>query len=76
MQTTIRCEECGKFCVPANSGTYYGGVLDIEPPDPVFFCQKCVYKFLTNTDKIIEGCWWIKPEFISIKNSILRNIKS
>lgn len=64
METTIKCGECGKFCIPADRGTYYGGALDLDPPDTVFFCQKCVYKFLKTPDKIISGCWWVKPNFV------------
>ena len=37
-----RCELCGKFTSwAADSATYYGSVLDMEPPDPHYFCDKC-----------------------------------
>lgn len=60
----IRCEMCGKFCKPYDSGTYWGGTLDMEPPDPSYFCRKCVKKELKYPEKVIIGCWWLKPKYV------------
>jgi len=60
----IRCEICGKFCRPYDRGNYYGSVLDLEPPDVVYFCKPCVEKELRSPEKIISGCWWIKPNYV------------
>jgi len=69
----IQCEECGKFCIPYDSGTYYGSVTDIDPPDTSYFCKKCVDKKLKEPNRIIINCWWLKPNFVSIAKSILRH---
>ena len=71
----IRCEECGRFCVPVDNGTYYGSVTDLEPPEPSFFCKKCVIKKLKEPNKIIVNCWWLKPNFVSVSKSIARHNK-
>jgi hypothetical protein len=74
--TTIKCYECGRFCVPHDSGTFYGGCLDLEPPDPVYFCKNCVDKKIKNEDNgMVMGCWWLKPNYISVVKSILRHRK-
>ena len=69
----IRCEECGQFCRPADDGVYYGGCLDLEPPDPVYFCRRCVDKYLQDPERVIVGCWWIKPNFVRAAKSIIRH---
>lgn len=70
-----KCEECGRFCKPIDSGTYYGNATDLDPPDPSFFCKKCVDKRLKSPDTVIIGCWWHKPNFVSIAKSIRRHKK-
>ena len=57
----IKCCDCGKFCVPFDSGTVYGNVLSLEPPEPEFFCEKC-YLARLRTDSYSAG-WWIVPSF-------------
>jgi hypothetical protein len=71
----IQCNNCGKFCRPVDSGVYYGGYLDIEPPDPLYFCKKCVKKELEHPERVIVKCWWIKPNYVSIVKSINRHKK-
>lgn len=69
----IQCEECGKFCQPYDHGTYYGSCTDIEPPEPSYFCKKCVKRKLEHPETIISGCWWLKPDYVRIAKSILRH---
>ena len=39
----LRCDQCGKFISePADSYTPFGGYLDVEPPESVLLCEKCV----------------------------------
>ena len=73
MKYDIRCESCGKFCNPADKGTYYGGCMDLEPPDVSFFCKTCVGKKLKEPERIISGCWWLKPSYVSVAKSIIRH---
>lgn len=61
-----RCDYCGKFCKPADRGVYYGYSTDLDPPDETVFCQKCVDKQLKNPKNVITGCWWIKPNFVTV----------
>lgn len=62
----IKCNECGRFCKLFDYGYYYGGVLDVDPPEePIYFCKKCVRKLKKHPEKIVFGCWWIKPNFIN-----------
>jgi len=76
MRYFIKCSECGKFCQPYDQGTYYGGVLDSEPPeDPDFFCKKCVVKKLKTPERIIVGCWLYKPTYVRMAKSIIRHRK-
>ena len=56
---TIKCDICGKFCVPHTSGVYYGSYGDEEPPDPIIFCKKCAEKEASEPQ---IDCWWIKPK--------------
>ncbi len=37
----ITCGHCGRFCVPADEYTPFGGVTDLEPPDEVYLCAGC-----------------------------------
>ena len=60
---SIKCDTCGRFCIPHDSGTYFGGVLDEDPPDPVFFCKKCS-RIEAQKPKI--NCWWIPPKFMKV----------
>lgn len=70
---SYQCEYCGKFCKPYNSGVYYGGVLDIEPPETVYICKTCVDRELKTPEKVIAGCWWCKPNHVRIAKSIIRH---
>lgn len=56
-----RCCVCGKFCKPVATAIEYGGYFDIDPPDPVFWCNKCAT--IIKTKQFID-CYWIKPNFI------------
>lgn len=69
----IKCDECGRFCKPHDSGVLYGGPLDEEPSDTTFFCKKCVTKFYQHPDKVISGCWWIRPNFVCRIEEKLKN---
>lgn len=69
----IKCENCGKFCRPYDSGTYFGTANDLEPPDESFFCEKCIKEILKEPEKVISGCWWLKPDYVSIAKSIIRH---
>lgn len=69
----VRCSECGRFCVPYDKGTYYGSCNDLEPPDPLFFCKKCVEKKLEEPERVISRCWWIKPNYVRVAKSIVRH---
>jgi len=71
----IKCYYCGRFCKPHDTGTYYGSTLDMEPPDPLFFCKKCVDKELQHPEKVIVGCWWIKPFFVYEAQKLIENKK-
>lgn len=73
MKYNIQCEHCGQFCKPHDSGTYYGSCIDMEPPDESFFCKKCVDKELETPERVIVGCWWLKPNYVRIAKSILRH---
>lgn len=68
----IRCSECGRFCRPVDAGVPYGpGKL--EPPEEEFFCQDCFNKKIEHPEKVIIGCWWIRPQYVKIAKSILRH---
>jgi hypothetical protein len=72
-----RCEVCGRFCRPVDSGNVYGTCRDFEPPDPSFFCQSCYDRELDTAkkhpEKVIVGCWWIKPSFVAVAKSVMRH---
>lgn len=69
-----RCEYCGRFVgYGADSGTYYGSYFDYEPPDPVYFCKKCVEERLQHPEDVITGCWWLKPDYVRVAKAILRH---
>ena len=58
----IRCSNCGRFCIPADSGTVFGGYWDLEPPDSELFCKKCVKKLYKEAIKTGEiPMYWQKP---------------
>lgn len=73
----FNCSCCGQFCWPHDSGTYYGSYFDLEPPDPEIFCKRCARKLMQgavdNPEKVIVGCWWIKPDYVRVAKSILRH---
>lgn len=73
MYYQIKCEICGKFCKPYDKGVYYGGCLDLEPPDPVYFCNKCADSKAKDPQKVIVNCWWIKPNFVRVAKCINRH---
>jgi hypothetical protein len=66
----IRCCYCGRFCKPYDTGTYYGSTLDMEPPDPEYFCKACVKRIMKHPENVIVGCWWIKPRHVSKAESM------
>lgn len=49
---TERCDGCNKFAVIVDSYTPFGGPTDIEPPDEVRLCQKCVDEDMANWRKM------------------------
>jgi len=73
----MRCSECGQFCRPVDSGTFYGHCNDTDPPDPDFFCARCAKRNMDEAiktpERIISRCWWIKPDYVLVAKSILRN---
>lgn len=76
-QFDIRCCECGRFCLPADSGVMYGGCTDMEPPEADYFCPRCAQQLLKKAQRtpesITAGCWWHKPNYVSVAKSILRH---
>lgn len=56
----IRCCVCGKFCKAVATAVVYGGYLDVDPPDPIFWCNKCA--IIEKTKPFID-CYWIQPKF-------------
>jgi hypothetical protein len=70
----VKCSYCGRFCEwDSDSGTYYGGTFDMEPLEPEHICKRCVAKELKTPERVIVGCWWIKPTFVRVAKSILRH---
>ena len=42
---TPRCCICGRFLSwDAASGIPYGAATDLEPPEPIYFCDPCLEK--------------------------------
>ena len=50
--STERCNVCGRFCVPFDSSTPFGGPADLEPPDDEIYCEPCTRKL---KKEAIEG---------------------
>lgn len=73
-----KCCDCGKFCLPADSSTSFGSSLDLEPPEPEYYCKKCVKRYIDqyiNCDEMpIMGCYWHRPNFIAVCKSIRRHV--
>lgn len=71
-----RCSECGRFCHPKDGGVPYGHAYDMEPPDPIEYCPSCADKKMERAilepEKIISGCWWIKPNYVRVARCMLR----
>lgn len=46
----VRCDMCGKFCIPYDEETPYGSKYaeDPEPLDPYHYCKKCSKKLYKN----------------------------
>lgn len=59
----IRCDYCGRFCVPYDSASPYGGSTDDDPPDDVFFCKSCVDKLYADFVRTghTPGAYWARP---------------
>lgn len=70
---TIKCDDCGRFCKTVDSGIMYGSTSSLEPPDTSYFCQECVDKKVEDPYSVIVGCWWIRPNYISVAKSIIRH---
>lgn len=68
----VKCHDCGKFCKVYDRGTMYGGTLDMEPPDEIFWCKKCYDKQVSEPEKVIKGCWWCKPRFVTFAEEVMR----
>jgi len=75
--TLPNCSECGRFCIPQDSGTMYGSYNDYEPPEDVLLCPRCADRKMAEAIRapatIIVGCWWRKPDYVSVAKSILRH---
>ena len=77
----LHCTDCGRFTHlgirGSDSGTYYGGPCDTEPPDPHIFCPHCAGEQLEEAKRKPErtpiGCWWIKPYYVRVAKAILRH---
>lgn len=41
IRTTPRCGRCGLFCRVHDEYTHFGGSADLEPPDPIYLCERC-----------------------------------
>lgn len=70
----ITCQECGRFCKPADSGTHYGGPTDLEPPDEVYWCKDCANRKMEQAQEqpeTIIDCYWIKPRFVAHARKLL-----
>lgn len=68
MGEQLRCNRCGRFMSihdpDAVSYTPFGGVLDVDPPDPEYMCGKC-WRSLTLDEKTMEEeTNWIPPHHI------------
>lgn len=66
MNTNPRCGYCGRFVSwDADQATYYGSVIDFEPPDPHSFCKKCASE--SKEEQIKKGvpyqAYWIEPQW-------------
>ena len=73
-----RCCVCGQFCRPVDVGAYYN-FDSFEEPEDQFFCLSCgkslLHKAVNNPENIIIGCWWLKPNFVRVAKSVLRQRK-
>ena len=61
-----RCCVCGRFVSwSADQGTRYGRATDMEPPDPMFYCERCAdaRKARAIANGRVIDCWYIKPEW-------------
>ena len=75
-QWDIRCCDCGRFCVPADSGTPYGSCQDLEPPETLFFCPRCAERHLNEaqtTPEKVNITWWRPPNYVDVAKSVLRH---
>lgn len=64
--TNPKCEYCGRFVSwTADQATYYGSVIDIEPPDPHYFCERCAEE--ARQEQLKKGqpyqAYWLEPEW-------------
>ena len=60
----IKCDVCGKFCIPADSQTHFGcsNPADPAPYDPEYFCERCTKKLKDEWSRDFAigstyGCW-------------------
>ncbi|MFA5416929.1 MAG: hypothetical protein WC341_00585 [Bacteroidales bacterium] len=61
---TCQCGVCGKFAVIVDSYTEFGGSQDVDPPEEVPMCQKCVDKDIEYYRKNhTMPCHWIKGKY-------------
>lgn len=59
------CSVCGQFCVPAEESTDFGRTGDLEPPDPEYYCKRCVKR---EEDNAVKSGWvpsfWRNPGWV------------
>lgn len=71
------CSDCGRFCRPGDVGVYYGDPRDLEPPDETVWCERCamtrIEQAKNRPESIVVGCWWVKPDFVSVARAIVRH---
>ena len=73
--THLRCCECGQFI--ADTSAFYGASCDVEPPDEDYYCPRCAAKNMpfarAYPERVVIGCFWVKPDYVSVAKSILRH---
>lgn len=64
----LRCG-CGRFVKPAaDNGTMYGGVTDIDEPEPEYYCPKCAKKSIERSVQqgYLVDAWYRPPKWVQV----------